>query len=166
MVLLIRGHTVCRLCGRVIEKNDPVVGFPPLVSNELDPLYLFNDAAFHQECFYQHPLSSKVQWLCLQYETRCGPGKRKCAVCGEEVTNPDEYEGLGYFTDDPEHPLYRFNFLHMHRACIRNWEDAAYLCQLLRSLIDSGQMKGRGIDYLLEVLESETKTLSEDHTDG
>lgn len=61
MALIIYGKTVCPICGNVIKEGQEVIAFSPFILNELDPLYFFNDAAFHTQCFYSYPAASKAQ---------------------------------------------------------------------------------------------------------
>jgi len=156
MVLLIRGATVCRICNRVIEANEPAVGFPPMVANQLDPLFMFNDAAFHKSCFDRHPLRDTVERVYWAYRSL----KHRCVVCGTQITNPDDYVGTGYLTDDPTHPLYPFNYLRFHRSCAPNWPAARDFCKIMRHLINSGQWKSPGMEeFLLAEFESKENNL-------
>lgn len=156
MALLVRGRTHCPLCGRIIAAGDPVVSFPPLISNQLDPLFMFNDASFHRWCFDQHPLKAKIENVYQGYLSLCGPGKYKCIVCGEKIMNPDDYVCLGYFTNDPTHPLHRFNYMQFHRFCIAKWSDVADFRKILGRVIRSGEWKGLAVDRLLAILDAET----------
>jgi len=160
MVLLIRGATVCPICNRVIEANEPAVCFPAFVSNQLDPLFMFHDAAVHKACLEQHPLKSRVQKVVQALLAHCGPGKRTCVVCGTEITNPDDYVGTGYLTDDPTHPLYPFNYLEFHCSCAPNWPAARDFCKIMRHLINSGQWKAPGTEeFLLAMFEPKENNL-------
>jgi hypothetical protein len=44
MALVIRGKTICHLCGRVIKEGDAIESFPPLVVDAADPLAAFSPA--------------------------------------------------------------------------------------------------------------------------
>jgi hypothetical protein len=61
MALIILGKTPCPLCGEPINETDEMVGFPAFISNQLDPLFPFSDAAFHADCFLRHPLSAEAE---------------------------------------------------------------------------------------------------------
>ena len=54
MVLIFRGRTKCGLCGKTIEEDDDVVGFPAFLKFT-HPLGRFSDAAFHKACFENCP---------------------------------------------------------------------------------------------------------------
>jgi hypothetical protein len=77
------------------------------VPNTRDPLVFFNDAGFHRECFAGHPLAAEVEARVAEFYAQTGPGHRGCAVCGEEIRDPDDYLGLDHLTGDAESPLYR-----------------------------------------------------------
>src|SRR2546427_3362411 len=79
--ILIRGKTVCSLCGRVINEGEEVTMFSAFIPNELDPLLIFHDGAFHAGCFRRHPLSAEADRRCNESLERTGPGHRKCTVC-------------------------------------------------------------------------------------
>jgi hypothetical protein len=124
MALIIRGKTTCPLCGQIIHADDEIVSFPPFVGEPGDPLHLFSDAGFHKYCFERHPLAGQVIERLKAIPT-WPVGGPECAVCGRQISLPDEHFGLYRLTDDPASPLYRFNDLHMHRACLKNFNGLA-----------------------------------------
>lgn len=73
MALVIRGSTQCILCGRVINAEDQIVGFPAFLSPK-DPLRRYSDAAFHDACFQADLNAVEVQRVYSQwraiYESR------------------------------------------------------------------------------------------------
>lgn len=54
------GKSECPLCGKVIEKNDPIIGFTAFLRPE-HPLWKYSDAAFHERCFNQCPDREAVE---------------------------------------------------------------------------------------------------------
>lgn len=54
MALLYPGQTICPLCGKVILKDQAVVGFPAFLK-KTHALAAYSDAAFHKECFDKSP---------------------------------------------------------------------------------------------------------------
>lgn len=54
MVLLLPGHTKCRLCSAVILENDEVVGFPAFLTTA-HRFHQFSDSVFHERCFEACP---------------------------------------------------------------------------------------------------------------
>src|SRR4051812_796785 len=116
MAVVVNG-TPCAICGRPITGQDLML-FPPFVTNQNDALWPFSDNAFHTECLSRHPLRQRAQAQKTAFLRRTGPGMRKCAVCGLEIAQPDNYVPIGYLTDDPSDPLSAFNYLHLHRTCL------------------------------------------------
>lgn len=152
MAIVIEGKTPCLLCWRVIEAGQEIVGFPAFVTNELDPLLLFNDAAFHEECFIKHPLAEKVLKRVEELRRRTGPGNRFCVVCGKEITNPDDYFTMGYLVDDPHHPLYHYNYTQAHHSHLPKWAELPYVYELIEDLKQSGTWRGETLDKLSDEL--------------
>jgi len=68
MAIIIRGKTKCGFCGAVIEDGQKVRSFPHFINNELAPLSVFDDGAFHWECFHNHPLAERAE---KRYEECC-----------------------------------------------------------------------------------------------
>ena len=99
MAILLRGRTVCKLCGRVIGAGEPATLFPHLVLNEADPLYPLSDAACHTACVETDRRGLAVAGVAEAAGARIGPGRRSCAVCNEQILDPDDYVLLGYLGD-------------------------------------------------------------------
>lgn len=155
MALMIRGKTTCGICGHIIELNDAAVMFPPLTCNELDPLMGFSDKAFHQRCFEEHPLKSKVIVRLFEIMTNSRPGHRKCINCGFEIIDPDDYLNLGHFSDDPTNPLHRFNFTQLHKSCIHNWTDAKSFLKLFQDSCATERWVSESMKYLLSLFDND-----------
>lgn len=153
MAIIIEGKTPCQICGRVIEAGQKSVGLPSFVWNDLDPLMPFNDAAFHEQCFREHPSAERVASRVREMRERTGPGKRFCVVCGQKITNPDDYFVLGHLVDSEDHPLHRYNYTQAHISCLPAWEDRPRLHELLQELKRSGSWRGRMLDDVLAQLE-------------
>jgi hypothetical protein len=139
----------------VIEERQDIIAFSAFLGNELDPLWLFNDAAFHRECFNNHPLAkvAETRWQEIRERMGPGPGNRGCVVCKERVTDPDDYFAIGHLIADPSHPLYRFNYTLAHISHLKQWEDLPLLCELLTKLKESPGWRGKSLDYLLADLQ-------------
>jgi hypothetical protein len=149
MAIIIRGKSKCSLCGAIIQEGQEVVAFPPFVPNELDPLWIFNDGAFHADCFYSHPLASKAQTRYKEIKAHTGPGNRLCAVCKKQIKDPDEYFTLGHLTGDESHPLYSYNYMQAHQSCLPEWPELPYLYEQVEKLMHSGTWEGRALERLL-----------------
>lgn len=76
MTIVILGKSRCTLCENSLEEKQDIVSFPAFVSNQRDPVWFFNDAAFHRECFVRHPLAQKAQTRLEELQMHLGPGHR------------------------------------------------------------------------------------------
>ena len=132
MALIIRGRTKCGFCGAVIEDGQKVRSFPHFINNELDPLPVFDDGAFHWECFHNHRLAGQAEKRYEEVLQRNAPDNRICVVCSKLITNPDDYFSIGHLTDNSAAPLYGYNYTQAHTSCLPNW---AELRQLINPLM-------------------------------
>lgn len=153
MSLLIHGMTRCPVCGLVIEEGQRAVSFPAFVWNEADPLAIFNDASLHQQCFQAHPLREQMETAVAELEAKVGSGRRRCVVCTQEVTDPNDYLLVPRLTSDRSDPLARFSFTHLHRSHVRQWQELGELLSRLSELHTSGIWKGDGLRFLIKELE-------------
>lgn len=152
MAILIYGKTECPLCGKPIWEGQKVVAFSPFVDNELDPLWMFNDGAFHAGCFYEHPLAEEAQRRYQEIRKRHGPDNRFCVVCKREIRDPDDYFAVGHLVENVLHPLYRYNYIQAHRSCLPRWDELSHVYELLKDLKQSGAWQGQSLDELLAEL--------------
>lgn len=152
MTLLLRGKTICNICGQVIGENDEAVGFSPFVMNAADPLFRFDDAAMHATCFASHPLAEKAKARYEEVRSRLAPSQRICMICSKKISDPDDYFGLGHLVDSPDSKLYRFNYAQFHRSCLSQWEDLPSLVGSLVELDESGTWKGDRLKALVREL--------------
>jgi hypothetical protein len=71
-----------------------------------------------------------------------------------EITEPDNYVSVGYLTDDQIDPLSKFNYFHLHRTCLAKFQQRQSLIEALKTRLESGQWKGRGLEWLIKTLQS------------
>lgn len=69
MALLMRGKTICPVCGRVIAVGDEVVATPSFLRPS-HQLARFSDAAFHRRCFEGSPERAEVERLLALFSER------------------------------------------------------------------------------------------------
>jgi hypothetical protein len=146
----------CAISGRPIASAGEAVVFSAFVANEADSLYRFSDAVVHGDAFRAHPLAGLVQARFEEARRRAAPASRLCLICGELIKRPDDYVGLGYLVDDPEHPLHRFNYAHFHRSHLAGWPKLSGLIAELVRLDASGAWKGDALKRVIGVLRSAT----------
>lgn len=153
MALFIEGM-LCRLCELPMEraKGHSIRSFRPFVANRHDPLWVFNDAALHAECFARHPLATTVERCLALLEARARPWPPFCYVCGGKVAGPAEHFTFGLLTTTPDDPLYAYNFLQFHTACLRDLPGRPQMVNQLQALQSSGTWEGPGPERLLESL--------------
>jgi hypothetical protein len=153
MAMFISGMR-CVISGRPIASAIEAVAFPPFVANEADPLHVFSDAVVHADVFRTHPLAAQAQARLEEARRRTAPGNRRCLICGQLITDPDNYFGLGYLIDDPGHPLFQFNYAHFHSSHLANWVELPALITEIDTLDKSGAWQGDGLKRLMSVLRS------------
>jgi hypothetical protein len=68
MALLIRGKTICPLCGNLIAENDDVYATPAFLK-PTHPLASYSDAAFHSQCFAATAERPDVERLLERYKS-------------------------------------------------------------------------------------------------
>jgi hypothetical protein len=142
----------CSISGRRIDSADDAILFPPFVSNEADPLYIFSDGVFHRDAFAAHPLAKSALGRLEEARTRISPMKRLCIVCGEEIRDPDDYLGLGHLTDNASDFLQQFNYAQFHVSHLANWAQLRQLTVALEAFERSPNWKGNGLKYALAIL--------------
>jgi hypothetical protein len=142
----------CSISDQAIKSADDAVMFPAFVGNQDDPLHVFSDAVVHVEAFRKHPLATKAQARYEEFRQRTAPKARLCFICGKQITDPDDYLGLGYLVDDVNHPLNRFNYAHLHRSCLAEWSELPTLIHSLETFDQSGMWKGDGLKSLIKEL--------------
>jgi hypothetical protein len=158
MAILIQNTTQCPLCGQVLTSRARALSFPAMVWNELDPLLLVSDATVHVSCLERHGLLEAALARMREVTETTGPGKRKCLVCGQQVTTPDEHLAFGHLTRDPKVPLFAFNYAQFHRSCLSRWQRLLETINLLEDFNKSGLWKGRWLGILIEELRKAAQT--------
>jgi hypothetical protein len=156
-VALVVDGMKCSLCGEAMwhSKGDRITAFPPFVSNALDPISIFDDGAFHEECVRRHPLGSqalaRTKYL---FENR---GRlRRCASCGKAFT-VDAFEAACVFfelTGDPSQPAFRLNYHAVHPECLAGWDRLDEAIAAIEALWNSGAWGGDYLPNLLATLEA------------
>jgi len=157
MAIILRGQTLCVICGSVLAEDDEIFGFPAFVFNEADPLHRFNDAGVHANCLQKHPLESDLTARVLGFLECNKPEARVCVVCDGLVEDYREHFAFPHLTDDSAQPIKLFNYNHFHRHCIPHWSSLQNFQMLLEDFKRIGNWKGD----LLERLASDIAELSQ-----
>jgi hypothetical protein len=144
----------CAISGRPIGSVKDAVAFPAFIANEADPLHIFSDAVMHADVFRTHPLAAQVQARFEEARQHVAPNSRRCFVCTELITDPDNYIGLGHLVESRSSPLDRFNYAHFHRSCLATWPGLPQLVAELEKLDSSGGWKGDALKRLIMSLQA------------
>lgn len=142
----------CPLCEKAMSAEDNVVGFAAIIENRDDELSFAHDATFHRECLEKHPLFQLLEKrsdiymsvALLPFEERC-----ECIFCHNVITNPDDYEPLGFFTYDPVSPLYALNYRGYHKNCLLPGVFPKEIIVALQSIQDAKEIAPGKISNLL-----------------
>lgn len=153
MALIYQSKTLCYLCEKIIASSDEVIAFPAFILNELEPLFLFSDTAFHKKCVLNHPLGNQVPERLEEWYAKTGPCTRKCRVCHQEIMEPDNYLLIEHLTSDSDHPLYDYNYTHLHKSCLGIFQDREKVRMLIKQLNHSGKWSGSYLQTLYDSLE-------------
>jgi predicted nucleic acid-binding Zn ribbon protein len=150
MALLLRGKTDCAVCGKVINEDDEATLFPHIIANEQDALFALSDSACHRECAQSDLRGQNMIAAFEESLLRSGPGHRECAVCGEQVLDPDDYFLIGRLTGDTSAPLFKFNYTHLHKSHVAEWDQAAAFLAAAKTHIDTGLWSGEALQGIME----------------
>jgi hypothetical protein len=133
----------CPLFGERLGTEE-VTLFPPLVSNEVDPLYVFNDAAVHSRCLAVHALGQAALMAREAFHDRSD----RCIVCGEALGQPpgDPFT-TGMLTSDEASPVFQFNFVGLHRAHFVSWARACEFRDVLGAAVASPAWQGAQLEF-------------------
>ena len=149
MAIVITGHTRCAICDEILKDNEEIGAFSAFIANRLDPLYLFNDAAFHRACFDRHPLAARA--TAIDKRLNENSKNRVCSVCHNQITSPDDYFVTGYLSEVG--PLAEFNYLQMHESCLTNWPGCKRFEQALDTAVAHARLENEyTVRYLKEAL--------------
>jgi hypothetical protein len=62
MAMIVRGHSRCHLCDQIMEKDEPLTGFPAILERA-HALYHFSDSIMHKACLDAHPDAARMRGL-------------------------------------------------------------------------------------------------------
>jgi hypothetical protein len=156
MALVLDGSE-CPFCGQPMwhSRGDRITAFPPFVGNPLDPLEVFSDGAFHEECVRRHPLG-KEALARIDYGQKNQGRLRRCAGCGQDFT-VHTFEAACIFyhlTSDPSQPAFQFNYHAVHPECLAGWDRLDEAIGAIEALWNSGAWGGDYLPNLLATLEA------------
>ncbi len=139
-----------------MSDTDEVLGLPAFIANKRDRLYPFSDGAFHRQCLETHPLANALQQRYEEWRVVSRPAARICRITGELITDPNDYLGLGFLVESPEHELFPFNWAHFSRRALSRWKGRKELVAAIQRLSESGDWEGESLHHLLAALAAPT----------
>lgn len=134
MALIFLNQTKCSFCSEVIRTGNPYDGFPAFVYSNRDPLFRFNDAAYHVDCLEKSEFKQQLDERMALRESVLGVENRQCLVCEKSLINSEDVFFLGYIAFDKNDPLFLYNYTVSHISCLPNWTDLRKLEQLVSDM--------------------------------
>jgi hypothetical protein len=121
-MVMLTAQTRCAICGehRGLKKMSALAAF---VRNAKDPLFSLSGRAFHADCFDKHPLRDRAIAMAADRRARMAVPVKDCVVCGASIQSDGCTTDL--MATEPEHPLYRFNYVYLHRPHLIKWAEFA-----------------------------------------
>lgn len=153
MALLFAGSSRCVFCDEVLDDREEFSAFPAFIGDQADPLFRISDSGFHTRCLNQSDDGRKAMTRYQEWTAKTGPGKRKCAVCGEEIMDYRDYILIPYLCSPEVHPVGAFNYTHLHRSHLPAWRQQSELVELLNDGRQRGIVSFDYADRLLKDFE-------------
>ncbi len=151
MALFIPGMH-CAICAQPVASSNEAVLFPPFCANKADPLYILSDAVIHEACGECDPRVGHVKQRLEEAKRKTSD--RRCLVCGETITDYEDYVAFGFLIDDHDHPLYRYNYVQFHRMHLSDWNALQSAISHIEELDASEGWMGDSLKQLLTALRS------------
>ena len=51
MAMIFIGQSTCSICGKILEENQSITGFPPFIEDSNHELFEYSDSGMHEACF-------------------------------------------------------------------------------------------------------------------
>lgn len=158
MAIIFLGQSQCVLCGLVVDSNRRFLGLPPLISNELDPLFVFSDSAVHEDCLDNNPLKNNLLWCLEKYHKTASIKGAICEVDGKAISDPRHVIFFGLLTSIKEEPLFKFNFRVVSKLNLKEWSWRDSFLRVAKEFLDSGKWQGFYGSNCLELLINKVQT--------
>jgi hypothetical protein len=83
-----------------------------------------------------------------------GPGKRACAVCGDQILDPNDYVLIGYLGAPSVGPLAKFSYTHLHKSHIPRWKPANEFLTFAKAVVSSDEWQGDALSKIIQEIEA------------
>lgn len=155
MALIFIGKSECAICKQILDEDREFTGFPALINNMNDALYIFSDAGVHTACLEAHPSKDNLLSVLKQYDENIPSPRSRCIVDGELIKTPRKTFTTGLITSDVHEPLFAFNFITLNKDNLSRWDDRDQLITLLQQYDAAGKWDGfAGYNYIHLLLKS------------
>ncbi|WP_294296114.1 hypothetical protein [uncultured Chryseobacterium sp.] len=151
MAIIFENQTICPLCNDVLNKSREYILIPPLISNELDDLFIFSDAGVHLNCLDRSSLKENLFKhidLYGQYLNRI----RSMA------THHNNYDIIGFnlLTSNNDEPLSKYNYYILSKQELLDWKELDIFKNIAETFLKEKKWKGFNdfnyLDYLLKIV--------------
>jgi hypothetical protein len=132
---------------------DEVEAFTVFVWNQADPLFRFNDAAFHKRCIGLDPLGEQARRREADVRKHLGPESHICVLCGKKIEKWNQNIAFPYLAENGS-GLHLLNYLQFHRTCLPKWSGLPAAARMLREALADDRLRGTTLEQLREELEN------------
>jgi hypothetical protein len=154
MGILILNKTLCPICLWPIREGDDYYDFPPFIANTKEPLYFFNDRTFHVKCLKQTKKGETAKAYAESFIEKVKPSNRRCIIGGNLITEFESHIFIDLLTSDQKSFLHQFNFAHIDKKNLANWQKREELISELVKLYRSDMwQEAAGNKYLFSLIE-------------
>lgn len=108
-------NTFCGLCGKLIEAYDDIIAVPSIFCNRNDPMYAYNDRAFHKKCFESAEEAEKILHFIELVKKEYS--KKECCICGDKILSADDMLFVPVISSNEENAVSKYNCRSFHKNC-------------------------------------------------
>jgi len=156
MALIFENQSKCPLCIRVLNNEKAYIEIPSLTTNTKDRLYIFSDNGVHIDCLSKNKLKGILFTQLSEYNDNLLLEGARCIIDGKIIDNPRDVLNLGLLTSDKNEKLFKYNFVTIKKANIKEWKDRDEFIDLLNYFMSQGKWKSFSefnyLEYLIEIL--------------
>lgn len=155
MAIVFINITVCSLCNSELKESEKIYSFPAFAANAGDPMFEYNDQAFHLDCLKDDSQGQKAIKLAEKFLFHTRTANRICVVSGNRIMNPNDYLFIPLLTSNAKEKMYDFNFLTFDRSNTKDWERRQEFLSVAKQFRDDGKWIDLGSYKYLDSLLNE-----------
>lgn len=157
MIIIEGQDLICKICEKKVTREEAVF-IPNVEANLNAPLAVLNGMVAHESCLMQHPLFDELNERYEELERLAKANQldyiTQEALDLEQLGHPDNLIQVFYLTDDPNHPLYKYNGIALNKNNLVRWKEFPYFLDQLNEFNQSGLWKGNALENLINRLKS------------